>query len=788
MTTSKLSLERVAAIILFITAFLTPFFFIPVQSVPVDMAKTLLLVTGIVVSFSLYLVSIVKRGEIVLPSTKVMWSVLLIPGAFLASALLGDNPHMGLFGYNLEVGTWALVTLGFVLMFLVASLFKTRERIFYSFVGFLVSFVVVALLALGKFFFGTDSLSMNGVLGGNVFSPVGTISDLAVFFGVACVLSIIALEELVISKLIKSFLIGALVISLFSLSILGVGVVWVGTLVFSFIYLLYAFSRGASGRNLETSAGTERKISYSALAVLLVSLLFVFNPPISSSGERLGDAIPKKFNVVNLSVSPSLQATYQVTKPVLNESLLFGSGPNTFDVDWLKHKPVAVNGTIFWNTAFAYGLGLISSFFATTGIIGGGLWLLFIVFYTLLGMRAIFARGEDEVAHFLTSSSFIISLFLWLMFIVYVPSKAMFMLAFFFSGLFIASTKVAGVIAEKTILFRNSSKLAFIAVLLLVAVLVGNIGYAYASIKQSVSVLYYNKATIAATNGNIKGAHDYAVKAANLSNEDVYLSAVAQIGIAEANAILSDTTTPPAEARSNFQNTLRDTIAASQAAVQARPESYANWISLGQLYESLVPAPLAVEGAYESAKNAYTEAAKRNPQSPEPYYFMARLEVEHKDTEAARAFIAQALEKKNDYADAYYLLTQIEIAGNNLDEAIKNAETLTLLQPSNSGVFFQLGLLKYNKADYEGAGVALARALTISPDYANAKYFFGLTLDKVGQHDQAVLVFEDLLKSNPDNEELPIIIANIKAGKDPLAKTSTSATTPPISGKTSTAR
>jgi cytochrome c-type biogenesis protein CcmH/NrfG len=781
MPTRNFALDRVASIVLFITAFLLPFFFIPTQSVALDMSKTFLLVVGVVISFSLYLVSVVKKGELSLPFTKVLWAALLIPAAFFVSGLLSGNPHLSLVGYNLEVGTAAFVALGFVLMFLASVLFNTRERIFYAYLGFIASFVIIAVIALVKFFFGSATLSLGGVFAGNVVSPVGSLTDLAVFFGASSIILLLALEELALTSRTRGLLYAGLIISIFSVAVISVPAVWIGLLIFSLVFFLYTFSFGSAG----VSETGERRISYGALVLLLLSLLFVWNPTVSTSGAKLGDQLAQKFNVVNLEVSPSLSATYQVSRPVIKENPIFGSGPNTFDTDWLAHKPSAVNTTIFWNAPFAYGLGLLSTFVATTGVLGSILWLLFLVFFIRLGMKAIFNRNTDKIMHFLTMSSFTVALFLFILDIFTVPSKTIFSLAFIFAGLFIATAALSGVVTKKVILFRNSSKLAFVAVLLLVAVLVGNVAYAYGAIKQSVAGLYFNKASIAASTNNLDLARTDALRAANLSGEDIYYSGLAQIGVARANKILSNASSTPEQAKASFQAALSETIAASQAAVSARPDNYANWISLGQLYESLVPAPLSVQGAYDSAKSAYEEAKKRNPESPEPYYLEARLEFENKNASGARDLIKQALQKKNDYADAYYLLTQIEISDNNIPEAIKNAQTLTVLQPTNAGLEFQLGLLKYSGADYQGAADALAQALTISPDYANAKYYYGLTLDKLGRHEEAVAEFEALLKSNPDNQELPSIISNIKAGKDPLPKAAAapSKTTPPIAGQ-----
>jgi len=114
-------------------------------------------------------------------------------------------------------------------------------------------------------------------------------------------------------------------------------------------------------------------------------------------------------------------------------------------------------------------------------------------------------------------------------------------------------------------------------------------------------------------------------------------------------------------------------------------------------------------------------------------------------------------------------LTQLELAENNLSEAIRSAETAAFLTPNNAGVFLQLGLLKYSNSDWNGAVSAFREALTILPEYANAKYYLGLTLNKLKQNEEAIALFKDLKKTNPDNQEIDAILTNLEKGRDPLS-------------------
>jgi len=183
----------------------------------------------------------------------------------------------------------------------------------------------------------------------------------------------------------------------------------------------------------------------------------------------------------------------------------------------------------------------------------------------------------------------------------------------------------------------------------------------------------------------------------------------------------------------------------------------------------LILPPIAIEGSYDSAKTAYLEALKRNPHSPEIYLFLARLETMGGNVVGAREYIALSLEKKSNYADAYFLLTQIELEENNVSKAIESAELTALLSPSNPGIFFQLGLLKYNASDFQGAVEALNQAVLLVPDYANAKYFLGLAYYRLDRTDLAIKEFKDLAKSQSDNEEVRLILANLESQNEPFA-------------------
>jgi tetratricopeptide (TPR) repeat protein len=73
--------------------------------------------------------------------------------------------------------------------------------------------------------------------------------------------------------------------------------------------------------------------------------------------------------------------------------------------------------------------------------------------------------------------------------------------------------------------------------------------------------------------------------------------------------------------------------------------------------------------------------------------------------------------------------------------------------------------LQYNNKNYSAAADAMGVAVKLQPDYANARYFLGLAYARIGKTADAIDQFDELQKSNPNNEEINLILANLRAGK-----------------------
>lgn len=761
--------------------FLLPLFFIPGTSFPIGASKVILVVLALVIAFGALLIDSFKREDLTLPKSSIILLSILLPVIYYISSIASATPELSLFGYIFEPGTTASLLIFSAILLVTATVFNSREKLFKGYSALFISLGILGIFALVKVISGGNILVF-GNFAGNMGNPVGVWTDYALVFGLLSILSLFALGMLSLKGITKAVVSLVFALSIFLLAVINFSTAWIIVLALSATLLIYFAT--AEKRSGEVSTGKMKQGMAAAGILVAISLIFVFNPTVSSTSGSLSNGISNFFGVSNTYVRPTLSTTLSISKAALGENPILGSGPNTFSKSWLKYKPADVNNTPFWGVAFPFGLGFVPTQLASTGILGISAWAVFFALFAILGFRVFSRSPQDKFDRFLVLGSFLGSLFLWISFFVYMPSFTVLTLAFIFTGLLLASASVTGVIESKTIALSRNTITHFVSVLVIVALALGTLAFAIVAYQKSFSQIYFQKALVQAnTSGSsIESVEGNIAKAINLSPADIFWASLSEIEIAKANAALNATSGTSEENAVAFQTALSQSILYAQNAISLNP-TYSNWIALSNVYSSLVPAPFSVTGAYDSAKSALASAKELNPYSPEVSLLTARLELSNKNVSLARESVTQAIAQKADYADAHFFLSQLEINQGNLSQAIRSAETGALLSPGNPGVLLQLGILKYENRDYRGAMEAMNQALALVPDYANAKFYLGLSQDKLDMSKEAIATFEELIVTNPDNELLESILANLRANKDALAGLDNSGTTAPIRGQ-----
>src|SRR3989344_2815049 len=185
--------------------FLLPLFFIPAGVLGLPVAKSVLVIFGIVVATLVFLSEIWREGKLNIPWHPFALIAVLMPLVYLLSALLSTPSSLSLFGYNFEAGTFGFVLLGSLLLVLVGLIFTDASKMLRVLATFSISISVVAVFVAIKVFFGGEFLVWGNFFG-NMGNPIGDWTDLAVSFGLLSVLSILMLGMIPMKKSLRSLL------------------------------------------------------------------------------------------------------------------------------------------------------------------------------------------------------------------------------------------------------------------------------------------------------------------------------------------------------------------------------------------------------------------------------------------------------------------------------------------------------------------------------------------------------------------------------------------------------
>ena len=755
--TKKSFLDTSIFIILAVTALLLPFFVIPGFDAGLESQKNLFLAIAVGSATFLWLWRQLKALSFSLPKSPVLISGAVLVFVTVLSSLFSPAIEVSLYGFVYDMGTVTSMLILFLLLFLTSVTFYSEERIVYFYVALFLSFGVLALYQIVRLFFGADALSL-GLFFDSTDSLIGKWNDFGVFAGLITLLSVIALEFAPWNKMQRYLIYVFLWVSLFFLIVVNFYLAWFLLGIFSLVLVVYNLT---FGRNQQQN----KNISIPSLTVLILSVVFIVG------GSFLGGIISKYTHISQLEVRPSWGATLGLVADTWKEDALLGTGPNRFTSQWLQYKGVSINETRFWNTDFNSGIGFIPSFAITTGVLGILAWIFFLGAILYRGTKVLFASNQNNRVHYFAFSSFIASLYLWVVTIFYVPNITIVSLAFFLTGIFLAFAIQRGGLSTITLASSRDPRIGFVSTFIMIILMIGTVYWGYVSGKKVISLVYFDTAVdIINDSGNVTLAEQYLMTAAKLNVSDSYYRTIVELERAKLQALLSQTSadTSQEEARARFQEILGLAINAAQSAVDVDQTNYQNWLSLSRVYRDVVQFE-SVVGAYENASASLDRARQLNPSSPLLVLEAARLETSRGDTEKARENIFESLSLKSNYTDAIYLYAQIELSEGNTETAIASLETVAVINPNDSGLFFNIGFLKYNEEDYSGATLAFERAVITNPIYANAKYFLGLSYYYIDRNEDAIAQFEDVRILNPDNEQVLIILNNLKDNRSPFA-------------------
>jgi tetratricopeptide (TPR) repeat protein len=293
------------------------------------------------------------------------------------------------------------------------------------------------------------------------------------------------------------------------------------------------------------------------------------------------------------------------------------------------------------------------------------------------------------------------------------------------------------------------------------------------SIRQFSALTYFGKGlkTLSTSEGNPEIGDQYFGKAISYDNQDVYYQARAEANLLIANSILNQTKNQnDPEVVKKISDAFNNALTYSRKAESIDPRNYYNFISEARVSESANV--MGVKNAYENAVNSYKRALDINKTNPAIYLSLAKLQANNSKLDDALLTLGQVLQIKNDYLDAIFLASQIYATQGKISDAIVASNVATKLNPNSPVLWFQSGILKYTNKDYTGAVSDLSDSVKLQPDYANAKYFLGLSYARLDKYKEAEALFAELAKQNTENKEVVQIWKDLKAGVSPFQDSS----------------
>ena len=755
----EVSLRTIAQNIVVVVFGLLPLFFIPVVFAPFSYTKTLAVIMGVFIAFIFFSLSVLRSGSIKINAPWALpafWGVAIVTAV---SALLSGDMYDSFIGEVIGVQT-ALFILLLAVTMSISSLFgQTKATIMRMYILLTGSAIILGVFHILRIVFGADFLSF-GIFSSLTSSPFGGWNDLGLFFGLTILLSLVALEQLPLTKWVKVLFSVVVGVSLLMLAMVNFFAIWIVLALVSLVQLMYTLTKD---RFTEQTLPLQGKAEVSMYSVSLSTIVFIFSLVFIIGGSAVGGFVSNMTNISYVEVRPSFEATIDIGRQVYKENAFVGIGPNKFSDAWRLYKDTSINQTVFWETDFTNGSGFIPTQFVTGGIFSILAWFVFLGLFLMAGFRMLFkAVHVDRFWYFIGTSSFVAAFYLWSMAFFYNPGPVILLLtAMFTSIMFVAHGTLLSSEGRRFSIMSNR-RTGFILVAIVMMVIVGSASALYYTGRHYTAVYTFSGA-ISGIDGSttLDEVEKTIASSYTITPNDIYARQLASYQLAKMNTLLG-LQEPTSEQQQAFQTAAANGVNAAQLAVNTDPTDSLNWSTLGGIYSVLAAA--GVEGAKERASEAFTTARSFDPTNPSYALLEAQLASRTGDIEAARTAAIAAVQLKQNYTEALFFLTQLDISEGKVQDAIATTRAIISFEPNNPARYYQLGVLESSAENTDNAIAAFSQAVALDANYANARYFLALAFIQNGNTDAALAQLEVVLALNPDNTDVQNLIDQIKSG------------------------
>lgn len=452
-----------------------------------------------------------------------------------------------------------------------------------------------------------------------------------------------------------------------------------------------------------------------AIALATLSLVMLF------SGE-LGIFIPVEVqtkvtnNFLNFykvsfnDVRPNITTSWELTKQSFLENKMLGVGPNQFSTVWMKYRPVSSMTDTYYNTNIE---NASSSFFKL--LIEMGLVAIIIFLIAILKITNLFQEAKKikgiAAMHNLLHILYIIVGSIMIMFV----SNDIIFLMYYISLLYIPSKNIEDTHDNKT-KFKYLFYLLFIIlfVLLLLKYL------SYQMIDKAIAK-YDSQKDIGALLSRIDLANKlYPNNFVNSLKSRIYLQEATNL------YLNTDKEQRNEKLMAEFKALINKSLSEANLSVYKNLSNPHVYINRANIYETA--SVLDSKAYYELATNDYNKAITLDPYNPDHMLSLSKLEYAKGLKDKTGILIDKILSIKPNYLPAYLTLANMMELENNR-----------------------------NKKAY-----VLQEALKANPGNQNVAYMLAVEYFKLGLYKDYILLMEEIIKLNPNIEQLKKDLEQVK--------------------------
>lgn len=685
--------------------FSSPLFILPITASPLMWNKHILLLVLSFLTLILWMIDIMKTGELKLNWTKLSTAILILAGVLGLSTIFSvAQTHS--FWSTLSAGSYLNFIVYIIVFFLASNVFDKNREIIKTLILLLISGAIVNLLFLSQLFF-------NFVLPWNFtqtagFNLIGTIWTMAIFSGglVVILISLLSNSKILKNRYYQGLGYLALVLFFVNLIIIGFRTVWVGIALAMIIIIWQKLKEFEPDKEELKESETKRinlkQVYLPAVIFVIAVILIVIKVPLS---EQF--ALPTLATLNN-------ESTHEVVSNSLGGSVknvIIGSGPATFEYQYLLHQPASIVQGLFWQTRFTQGKYALATFLLEFGVLGLIVFLLILFAFLYQGLKIIISskkQNQSEEYAFVQSVMTVSGFYFLLFWFLYGVDFFLFFITFLILGLWLSSTNLK----RKQIIFTKSPQQAFFTMLIAIVIIAVSVIGLYYSSKKYMAATSYGQALelVVEQNFDADPVINLLAKAIDLDNtNDLYLRELSEVYLIKLRQIQANQLLPPEQKQQDVQLLVDQLGVVTSRMVAIDQANSQNWMQAAKIYTNLMVLDF---NAYQSAINNYNKARELNPNNPLIFLNLARLNFElaknvrnkldqadikeadkdqiqtayNQSLEDTLADVDTAIKLKNNYGLAYYLKAMIYEFSSQYDLALANYQIILQFEPNNQDI------------------------------------------------------------------------------------------------------